>query len=76
MVLNCNMRQAEEIEEYCKGLREREGICYGIHNSADALMTCYVPSFADGAHIHFIDGGSGGYAMAAKQLKEQIKSRS
>ena len=25
-------------------------------------------------HIHFIDGGDGGYAIAAKQLKGQMKS--
>ncbi|HXB98558.1 MAG TPA: DUF3095 family protein, partial [bacterium] len=28
-----------------------------------------------GQHIHFVDGGDGGYAMAAKQLKAQIKGR-
>ena len=36
-------------------------------------MTCYVPSFSDGKHVHFIDGGDGGYAIAAKQLKQQMK---
>jgi hypothetical protein len=28
----------------------------------------------DGEHIHFIDGGDGGYAMAAKQMKAQSKA--
>jgi hypothetical protein len=28
----------------------------------------------DGQHIHFIDGGNGGYAMAAKELKRQLKA--
>lgn len=72
MVLDCTPQQMQRIEEYCTSLRQKEGICYGIHSSADALMTCYVPSFSDGAHIHFIDGGNGGYAIAAKQLKSQI----
>ena len=36
-------------------------------------MTCVVPSLDNGEHIHFIDGGAGGYTMAAKQLKGQIK---
>lgn len=39
----------------------------------DSLMTCYVDDINDGGHIHFIDGADGGYAMAAKQLKRQIK---
>ncbi|WP_366029089.1 DUF3095 family protein [Rhodoferax sp.] len=24
------------------------------------------------AHMHFVDGSNGGYAMAARQLKQQI----
>jgi len=35
-------------------------------------MTCYFHGPEDGQHIHFIDGGDGGYAMAAKQLKAQL----
>ena len=35
-------------------------------------MTCYVNGLEDGQHIHFIDGGDGGYAVAAKQLKQQL----
>jgi hypothetical protein len=34
-------------------------------------MTCYVNDLNPGNHIHFIDGGDGGYAMAAKKLKAQ-----
>ena len=36
-------------------------------------MTCFLQKLEDGKHIHFIDGGDGGYAIAAKQLKAQIK---
>ena len=36
-------------------------------------MTCYTPAFSDGTYVLFIDGTNGGYAMAAKQLKAQIK---
>jgi len=32
-------------------------------------MTCIVPSIADSSHVHFVDGASGGYALAAKRLK-------
>jgi hypothetical protein len=34
-------------------------------------MTCFVSGFGDGQHIHFIDGDDGGYAIAAKALKER-----
>jgi hypothetical protein len=26
-------------------------------------------------HLHFVDGASGGYALAAKQLKDQIAGK-
>ncbi len=48
----------------------RGGICrYGLHRQNSALMTCIVPSPLTRDHMHFIDGGSGGYAMAASRLK-------
>jgi len=34
-----------------------------------ALMTCLVTSTADSLHVHFVDGGGGGYTNAAKKLK-------
>jgi hypothetical protein len=46
------------------------GTCrYGIHRQEAALMTCIVPSSLDRDHVHFVDGASGGYAMAAAMLK-------
>lgn len=73
MILDCRMDQIENIDKLCQEMREKYGVCYGLHSSEAALMTCYVPGFSDGSHIHFIDGGNGGYAMAAKQLKAQLK---
>jgi len=35
-------------------------------------MTCFVLSTNSDEHIHFIDGNDGGYALAAKQLKQQL----
>ncbi|MCE9618939.1 MAG: DUF3095 domain-containing protein [Planctomycetes bacterium] len=46
-------------------------IFYGIHTSPTALLTCFVRSYTDD-HFHFVDGGDGGYAMAAKQMKLQM----
>jgi hypothetical protein len=33
-------------------------------------MTCFVPSPTRRDHIHFVDGAMGGYAAAARSLKQ------
>lgn len=73
MVVDCNPEQITLINDYLSILYQQGRIYYGIHASEHALMTCFVDSTHEGEHIHFIDGGDGGYAMAAKQLKKQLK---
>ena len=47
-----------------------DGICtFGMHRQTSALVTCIVPSAMSRDHMHFIDGGSGGYAKAASVMK-------
>ena len=72
LVLDCKRGQVQEIRDYLEGLYRSGKVFYGLHESDHAIMTCLVGSVADGDHIHFIDGGAGGYAMAAKTLKEQM----
>lgn len=48
-------------------------ICYGMHVSDEAMLTCIVDK-DDTELFHLIDGGDGGYALAAKQLKEKMKT--
>ncbi len=72
MVLDCSEHQIQEIEKYLESRYKDGQLLYGTHRSNTALMTCYVRDIEPGQHIHFIDGGNGGYAMAAKQLKGQI----
>jgi hypothetical protein len=44
---------------------------FGIHRSSAAIMTCLI--FTPGQdHAHFVDGIDGGYALAAKMLKQQL----
>jgi len=74
MVLDCTPEQHRAIEQLCIDWQQNGWIVYGIHTSDSALMTCQFDAFADGKHMHFIDGGDGGYAMAAKGLKLQLKS--
>lgn len=74
MVIDCTNEQHEGIEtllekKYANGRQ----VYYGVHHSSHSLMTCLLRDTSDGNHIHFIDGDSGGYAMAAKGLKRQLK---
>lgn len=71
MVVDCTEDQSSEIRNLLESNRDK--VYFGSHKADCALMTCYVENVhADGGHIHFIDGGNGGYAMAAKELKKQI----
>lgn len=73
MILDCSDEQVSAIRAWMEERRLQGDLCYGLHLSDSALMTCYVQDIKDGGHIHFVDGGDGGYAMAAKQLKQQLK---
>lgn len=54
---------------------EAEGVCrYGLHRQDSALMTCFVPTPLMRDHMHFIDGASGGYAMAATALRVKLRT--
>jgi len=75
MILDCSADQIEKIKTFLEALFQKGEIFYGMHESDTSLMTCYVQDLDEGNHIHFIDGGNGGYAMAALQLKGQIRKR-
>jgi hypothetical protein len=47
-------------------------VFYGCHQTHSAVITCLVAQTGV-EHVHFVDSAEGGYAMAAKQLKAQIK---
>ena len=69
MTLDCSTAQADRIEALLKRARA-DGIArYGLHREAEALMTCIAPLPSRSDHVHFIDGATGGYTLAALQLK-------
>ena len=70
-VRDLSTAQADSLTQLGEELYNKGEIYYGLHESSEALMTCMV--FSQNDHVHFIDGGDGGYAMAAKGLKEQMK---
>jgi hypothetical protein len=66
--------QREELTAFLQGLRDRGLVAYGIHASDSATMTCFIREYG-GQHFHFVDATGGGYTMAAKQLKGQLKEK-
>ena len=72
MIISGTMEQRKQLTAYLEHLREQRKIVFGIHASAKALMTCLVFNH-ENDHIHFLDGSNGGYTMAAKAMKRQLK---
>jgi hypothetical protein len=78
LTLDCSLEFAAAFEQRLQLASEYTR--YGVFRQSSALLTCYVISNENIgrpvkeranrlAHIHFIDGASGGYAMAAKAMK-------
>ncbi|MGI9383796.1 MAG: DUF3095 domain-containing protein [Methyloligellaceae bacterium] len=74
-VLDVSKAQAAEIERYLERAHQAGRIVYGVHLADTALMTCLVFSLAQSEHVHFIDGGDGGFARAAVGFKARLRSR-
>ncbi|MEJ7929786.1 DUF3095 family protein [Ramlibacter sp. AN1015] len=66
-VLDVTGDQAARLESLLERLHAEGKIDYGLHYSDHALITCFVRSLE--RHLHFVDGGGGGYHLAAAQLK-------
>jgi Protein of unknown function (DUF3095) len=70
MVIAGNAAQRQRLEAYLAQEYASKNLVYGIHVSDRALMTCLVFK-RHGRQVHFIDGADGGYAIAAKKLKQR-----
>ncbi len=68
MVIDCSNKECSKIIDF---LENTKGVSFGFHKSDTALMTCLVDGLGQGEHIHFIDGGAGGYTLAAAQMKSK-----
>lgn len=73
MVMDGSNVQAEKLQTFLEGEYLEKRLVYGMHKSREALVTCIVQSY-NGNHLHFIDGSDGGYALAARELKRQLKA--
>jgi hypothetical protein len=71
MVLSLTPEQRQDILTGLEALRRDGLIWYGSHRSDRAIMTCLIHTNNED-EVHFVDAADGGYAMAARMLKEQI----
>lgn len=72
MVMDGTESQASQLQQFLQAEHQQGYLVFGMHKSREALVTCIVRSFT-GNHMHFIDGSDGGYALAARGLKDQLK---
>jgi len=66
--------QREEFEAYLQTQYEAGNLVYGLDASDAAMITCLVFQY-EKEHVHFVDGADGGYAHAARALKERERVR-
>ncbi len=73
MVIDCDEGKISQVKRILFEMYQSGEIFFGTHEADESIMTCFVEGLNQGEHIHFIDSGSGGYALAAIQLKDQMK---
>ena len=71
MTLDCTPALADRLEALLASAAADGLARYGVHRQSAALMTCFVPSPTRSDHVHFVDGAMGGYAAAARALKDE-----
>ena len=71
-VLSGTADQRERLTTFLEERFRRHELAYGIHVASTALITCLIFNY-NGAHVHLVDSDDGGYAVAAIQLKRQLK---
>lgn len=74
MIISGSSEQRDRLVQFLEKQYRNGLLVYGIHISAKALMTCVISDYHQG-HVHFVDGSGGGYAMAAKALKQRLTAR-
>jgi len=71
-VITGSAEQRKLLFDYLDTVEEEGLIKYGYHISEESIMSCYVRNIKTDEHIHFIDGGNGGYTKAANVLKQKL----
>ena len=74
-VIDCALPRIEAIRRHIEACAAAQRFDWGMTVSDTAMMTCLVTSGSEGLHVHFVDGGGGGYTHAATQLKAARAAR-
>jgi len=73
MVIAGTAAQREELTRHLEREHAAGRLAYGLHVTDRALVTCVVFEQM-GRQVHFVDGADGGYAMAARDLKQRVSA--
>ncbi|MCS6837067.1 MAG: DUF3095 domain-containing protein [Anaerolineae bacterium] len=73
MIISGTAQQRQALREGLEALRQQGKLVYGTYVTTHALMTCLVFE-RFGRQVHFLDGSGGGYALAAREMKAQLKA--
>lgn len=68
MTLDCTPEVRDQISTLLQQARADGLIRFGLHEQAEARLTCIVPSATRDDHVHFVDGAAGGYTQAARNM--------
>jgi hypothetical protein len=71
MVISGTVAQRQRLTQILEQYYQDRRLVYGLHVSDRALLTCLVFERSD-RHVHFVDGADGGYALAAKAMKQRL----
>lgn len=74
MTISGTESQRQELRDYLDIYKQMGDLIYGMHTAEHSLMTCIVFD-RFGRQVHFLDADAGGYAMAAKEMKLQLKTQ-
>ncbi len=72
MVVSISSEKRKSLEKLLEQEEKSGNIFFGLHISDRALLTCLMHNESV-SEVHFVDGANGGYAVAAKKLKEKLK---
>jgi hypothetical protein len=72
MVVSADPASRQRVQNLLEEAWNAGKIFYGLHVTDRAMITCLMHTGA-GHEVHFVDAADGGYAYAARQLKQQIK---
>ena len=72
-VISGTPQQRILLEEALNQVEATGELLYGLHVSAESVISCYVRNMND-KHVHFVDGAEGGYTRAAAMLKKKLRN--